>query len=232
MRVSCIIIARGGSKGIPNKNILDFCNKPLLAWTVLQAKASDQITDVWISSDSDEILNIGEQYGAIPIKRPNQFSTDISSSEDAWLHALEYIESSGQNDLVDYVLAPQVTSPLRSPEDFSNGISQIIKTNSDSLFSVSEIEDFFTWKNNQVGSPESINYNYLQRKPRQQIEKHYLENGSFYIFKPSLLRQKRNRLGGKISMFVMERYKMFQIDNMEDIKLCEVIMKGYQLDSL
>ena len=75
-----------------------------------------------------------------------------------------------------------------------------------------------------------MNYDYRDRKPRQQIEKRYLENGSFYLFRPKLLKRTGNRLSGLISMFVMARYKMFQIDNYEDIELCELMMKGYGLD--
>jgi CMP-N,N'-diacetyllegionaminic acid synthase len=231
MRVSAIIIARGGSKGLPNKNILDFCGHPLLSWTIRQAQAARHVSDIWISSDSMEILEIGEKYGAIPILRPSEISGDSASSESAWLHAMDVIESEGSGSApIDYVLAPQVTSPLREPTDFSNAIDLIVKEQSDSLLSVVEVEDFFVWARNTTGDIESINYNYLDRKPRQQIEKRYLENGSFYLFKPSLLRKKKNRLGGRISIYVMERFKMFQIDARDDIELCSIMMSGYGLD--
>ncbi|MAF95751.1 MAG: acylneuraminate cytidylyltransferase [Rhodospirillaceae bacterium] len=230
MRVSCIIIARRGSKGIPNKNTIDFCGKPLLAWTVLQAKACELVSDIWISSDSFEILDIGERYGARPIIRPDEISGDASASEEAWLHAIEHIDQLKNGDTIDYVLTPQVTSPLREASDFSGAIRLIKESATESLLSVAAIQDFFIWKVNQEGIAYSVNYDYRDRKPRQQIEKQYLENGSFYIFKPPLLKQMGNRLSGKISMYVMERYKMFQIDNHEDIKLCEVMMKGYGLN--
>ena len=134
------------------------------------------------------------------------------------------------NTEIDYIIAPHVTSPLRESCDFSNAIKQISIEDSDSLLSVTKIEDFFVWEQDEKKIPDSVNYNYLDRKPRQQIESRYLENGSFYIFKPQLLKDKKNRLGGKISLFKMDRYKMFQIDNYEDIELSSVIMKGYKLD--
>ena len=84
----------------------------------------------------------------------------------------------------------------------------------------------------RIGSngPESVNYDYKSRQLRQMIEKRYLENGSFYIFSPKILRTHGNRLAGKIGLSVMDRYKMFQIDNAQDIVLCESIMRGYGLD--
>ena len=98
--------------------------------------------------------------------------------------------------------------------------------------SVTSIEDFFIWKKLDGKNPESVNYNYKDRKPRQQIDKRYVENGSFYIFKPFVLKENNNRLGGAISFFIMDKHKMFQIDDVEDIKLSSLIMKGFELDYL
>jgi len=231
MKISCIIPARSGSKGIPNKNIIDFCGKPLIAWTIMQALEVKEVTDVWVSSDDDNILDIAKQYGAKIIKRPYDISGDTATSESAWLHAIDFIEERSEC-LIDYVLAPQVTSPLRHSADFSNAITKIKADDSDSLLSVAVIEDFFIWKQESKGHPKSVNYDYKNRKPRQQIEKTYLENGSFYLFKPKALKNSDNRLSGDISLFVMDRYKMFQIDNIEDIELSSIIMKGYGLNKI
>ena len=231
MKVSCIILARGGSKGIPKKNIIDFCGKPLIAWTILQALRVKEVTDVWVSSDSDEILEVAERYGAKTIKRPKNISGATEPSESGWLHAIDFIEQQSEH-FIDYVLAPQVTSPLRHATDFSDAFVQIKSDGSDSLFSVTEIDDFFIWKQESGENPQSVNYDYKDRRPRQQIEKTYLENGSFYVFRPHVLRNNYNRIGGNITLFLMNKYKMFQIDNVEDIKLSSIIMKGYGLDLL
>jgi CMP-N,N'-diacetyllegionaminic acid synthase len=231
MRVHAIILARGGSKGIPGKNIIDFCGKPLLAWTILQALKTKAVFDVWVSSDSHEILNIASSYGAKTILRPTEISGDMNSSESAWLHAIKEIEGN-INTSIEYILAPQVTSPLRSIDDFELGIKKIISSGSDSLMSVVEIEDHFIWEENKKNKLVSVNYDFTDRKLRQKIKKKYLENGSFYIFKTKIIREESNRLGGKISTYIMDRYKMFQIDNAEDIELCSVIMKGYQLNQI
>ena len=91
MRVDAIILARGGSKGIPNKNIVDFCNKPLLIWTIEQCLNSRLINDVWVSSDDKKILEIADASGVNSITRPDSISADESSSESGWVHAIEYL---------------------------------------------------------------------------------------------------------------------------------------------
>jgi len=226
--IVAIIPARGGSKGIPNKNIIEFCGKPLIAWSIEQCLSSKYISDVWVTSDSQEILDIAERYGAKTINRPDSISGDSASSEDAWIHAINIIQKYRN---IDLVFAPQATSPLREIKDINGAIEQMLNGNYDSLLSTVEIEDFFIWRQEEMSEPESINYDYMNRKPRQKIEKRYLENGSFYIFKPKILKDNNNRLGGKISLYKMEKYKMFQIDNDEDIKISSVIMRGFDLDA-
>ena len=166
--------------------------------------------------------------GAKTINRPDNISGDFASSEAAWMHAIKIIE---RDSNIDLVFAPQVTSPLRETKDIDGAIEQILKSDSDSLLSTVEIEDFFIWKQGFEKKPESLNYDYINRKPRQEIEKKYLENGSFYIFKPKILKDTNNRLGGKILLYKMEKHKMFQIDNEEDILLSTVIMRGFGLDT-
>ena len=143
MRVVAIILARGGSKGLPGKNIRPFCGKPLLAWTIENCRDGG-IEDIFVSSDSDEILEVGLQYGAKMIKRPDEISIDTSSSESGWQHGLDRAEELlGE---IDWVFAPQVTSPLREKSDVRYGI-ELAKTDKyDSLFSCNVIEDFLSGK--------------------------------------------------------------------------------------
>lgn len=230
MNINAIILARGGSKGIKNKNIISFCRFPLIFWTINQCLKTSAIDDVWVSSDSKEILNLSKKYGAKTLLRPKELSLDTSSSEEAWIHAINYIEKK-TNKTLDYIVAPQITSPLREPNDFSKAIKSIIKFEADSLLSVCKIKDFFIWQkvNKKL---QSVNYNFNDRKPRQQIKSKYLENGSFYIFKPEIIKKFKNRLGGTIIKFEMARHKMFQIDEHEDITFCEKLMISYNLDKL
>ena len=116
--IDAIILARGGSKGIPKKNLKLFCGKPLIAWTILQAKLSKKISNVYVSSDSSEILNISKKYGAKVIKRPSNISGDKAKSESAILHALKVL---GSNQKGIVMLEP--TAPLRSPKDLDECIN-------------------------------------------------------------------------------------------------------------
>ncbi|MFK4533993.1 CMP-N,N'-diacetyllegionaminic acid synthase [Bradyrhizobium ottawaense] len=219
-----VIAARGGSKGIPHKNLLDLCGKPLIAWTVEQARAARGVDVVAVSSDSDQILAAAEAAGAVGVRRPDDISGDLASSESAWLHALDATDA--RMGRFERIVALQATSPIREPGDIENALVTFDRDHLDSLLSVCEVEDYFNWRIGQSG-PEPINYDYRNRRMRQQIEKRYLENGSFYVLIPSLLREQNNRLGGKIGFHVMERHKMFQIDRPEDVKLCAAIMRSY-----
>jgi len=227
MRIDAIILARGGSKGIPGKNIIDFCGKPLLAWTIEQCAQALSVDSVWVSSDDIHILNVAESYGARLIERPLDISGDKASSESAWLHASNYLEKRGIN--TDVILAPQVTSPLRKPDDIDRAISILESKKLDSLFSASMVDDLYFWEKNHDGSMKSINYDYNKRKRRQDFQKQIIENGSFYLFKPEVLRKENNRFGGKIGYCEMKLWQMFEIDHVDDVRMCSALMKEFLL---
>lgn len=223
-----VIPARGGSKGLPRKNLANVAGKPLLAWSILQARESHGVDSVWVSSDSDEILQTADAHGALVIERPSEISDDSATSESAWIHALDVIESRGVD--VSITVGMQATSPIREPSDIDFSLSQFKRDQLDSLLTVCEIEDFFMWRLQENGQPIGINHDFQNRLRRQVLEKRYLENGSFYLFKPNIIRTLGNRLGGKMGIYVMAKHKLFQVDNAEDVVLCEAIMRGYGLD--
>ena len=227
LNIAAIIPARGGSKGIPNKNIVSICGHPLISWSINQAIASKRISSVWVTSDDQKILDISKQYGSNIIERPSELATDISSSESAWIHSIDYL--SDLKIFPDLVVGMQATSPIRDHEDLDNAIENFIINDYESLFTASKLEDYFMWGIDKNLNPSPLNYDMNKRKPRHQISKSYLENGSFYIFKPESIKKFNNRLYGKIGIYIMAKYKSFQIDNMEDIKICTAIMKEYDL---
>ncbi|OVE81643.1 hypothetical protein BVY03_03315 [bacterium K02(2017)] len=223
MRIVAIIPARGGSKGIVGKNSKIILNKPLIAWSIEQALSAKQINEVYVTSDSDEILNISKEYGATSIKRPDELASDTSSSEDALKHALTKID---QSNPIDYVMFLQATSPLRLPHHLDQAIDHLVSKDADSLLSVTPHLDHFYWQRDaKDGQLKSVNYDYKARKPRQQFNETYHENGSFYLFKPKILINENNRLGGKIEMYQMDTWCSFQIDELEDFNTCEYLLK-------
>lgn len=227
MNIACIIPARGNSKEIKDKNIMDFCGKPLIVWSIEQALNTKYISKVHVSSDSERILSISENNGAEKIRRPDEIALDESTSEEALIHAINIIENNGSNK-IDLVVFLQATSPLRDSKDIDAAIDIFIKEDLDSLFSVCDLKDLMVWKkiNNRL---QSINYNYMNRERRQDIEKQYGENGSIYIFKPQMIKKCMNRISGKIGTYVMDTWKIYEIDNKEDIEICEYFMNTKKL---
>ena len=228
VEVVAIILAREGSKGIPGKNIIDFCGKPLITWTIEQLQQSEGINSIWVSSDNEKILSIGRKYGVESILRPTEISGDFATSESGWSQALEIIEN--RVGRVDIVLAPQVTSPLREVGDIERGIRSFQEQECDSMFSCCVVNDLCFWEKGPGGTLQSLSYDYKNRQRRQDIQNKYIENGSFYLFKPEVLRKHNNRLGGRIGMTLMDFWKMFEIDSIEDLRSCEALMRAFLLN--
>jgi N-acylneuraminate cytidylyltransferase len=227
---SCIaiILARGGSKGIKNKNLKKINKKPLIYWSIKQCLNSKKIKQTWLSSDSLRILQYAKKNGINIIVRPKKYAFSNSSSESAWLHAVKFLEK--KKIFFDSILGIQPTSPIRGRKDFDNAINFFYQKKLDSLFSSTAIRDFFYWeKNLKKFTP---NYNYKIRKPRQKIKKKFLENGSFYIFNKNNFKIKKNRLFGKIGTYVQENYKGFQLDEIHDYYILESIMKNKKIKDI
>lgn len=219
MKVAAIIPARGGSKGIPRKNLIDFCGKPLIAWSIEHCLKTKGIGGVWVSSDSDEILEIAVSFGAQAIKRPAELSTDTASSEVALLHAADVLK-----DYNTFAFL-QATSPLRKPDDLGNAIAHFEKEKLDSLFAGALLEDFLIWEKSPSGELKSFNYDYQNRGRRQDRKPQYVENGSFYIFNREVLQTHKNRLGGKIGVYLMDFWQSFEIDELKDVGFISQLFK-------
>jgi len=226
MKFIAVILARGGSKGIPRKNLIKINNIPLISFTIRQCINSG-IKEIYTSSDDDEILEVAKKEGSKLIKRPENISCDQSSSESSWIHAINNIPNI--DDYNDWIFAPQVTSPIRETLDIKKGI-EIAKSNQyDSIFSAVKLDDFLIWqKNNNQFIP--LNYDYKNRLRRQEMtNNNYLENGSFYLFKPFGIKKFNNRIYGDIGICEMEKIKMFQIDHYDDIFIVENILKKFKI---
>lgn len=226
-KVPVIIPARAGSKGIIGKNIIDFCGKPLISWSILQAQKCSMASSVYVSTDGSEIADVARQYGAKVIRRPVELASDTASSEEAILHAVKEIEKFEDFDTVIFL---QATSPIRRDFDIQAALDQFYTEKCDSLFSMTVLDDYCLWRK-EGGEVCSFTYDYKNRGRRQERERLYLENGSIYIFSKQPFLKEHNRLNGKIGMYEMPMECSYEIDTVKDIQLCEQFMKLLELNT-
>ena len=217
--IHAIILARGNSKEIKNKNLILIRGKPLIYWSIKSFNKNKNVFKTWVSSDSAQILKIAEKYGANTILRPKNLATAKASSDEAWLHSVKEIKKFS----IDVVIGVQPTSPIRDQKDINKSITKFIKYNYDSLFSANMPNDSFYWK---VTKNKTLPlYNYKLRPRRQDLEIRITENGSFYIFKAKKFLKSKNRLFGKIGFHLIDKIKGIQIDSYEDLNFVKKIFK-------
>jgi CMP-N,N'-diacetyllegionaminic acid synthase len=221
-KIVAIIPARGGSKGIPKKNIIPLQGKPLIAYTIDQAQATKHIDKVVVSTDDQEISAISSAYGAEVIHRPANLSGDMATSESALVHALKILKENKYNP--EIVVFLQCTSPLRRNNDIEHAIQLLIDNNYDSVFSVTENYPFIWLKKNKHVVPLNRQY-HMKRPMRQHRIPEYIENGSIYVFKTSTFLKTKNRTCGRKGIYIMPREYSFEIDSDFDLWLCEQILK-------
>ena len=223
MKTIAIIPARGGSKGLVNKNIHPVGGLPLLAWTVLQARDAALVDRVFVTTNDPSIAEVAREYGAEVIERPEGISGDKATSEAAIQHALEVVGR--DHGLVpDKVVFLQATSPLRLPGDIDRAIETFSREGADSLISVTKADDLTIWE--RCGEAwNSVNFDYRNRGMRQDRPAQYIENGSIYIFTPDVLERHGNRIGEKLAAYTMEFWQTWEIDTIEEVDLVEYYMK-------
>ena len=217
--ITAIIPARGGSKGIPNKNIKRFAGKPLIVYSIEYALESKLIDKIVVSTDDRNISKIAKDSGATVIKRPPELCTDTASTESAIEH---YLQSSKVKP--DVIVLLQATSPLRPKGSLDESLRHFQKGGYDSLLSICPSHRFF-WriKEDKTAYAE---YDYLNRPRRQALNKtdrHFMENGSLYIFSHEHFDKTGNRLGGKIGYVEWPEDYNIEIDTIIDFKILEDI---------
>ncbi len=197
-----LIPARGGSKGVPGKNIKEIYGKPLIAWTIIRAKESELIDKIVVSTDSDEIAKVSEQYGAFVLKRPAILATDTASTQDVMVHALEAYPS-------DVVVLLQPTSPFRSFGLIDECIKEFKEGGFDSL-ATGFMCDYKEYGKNTL--------------PRQQIKGFFYDDGSVYVIKGKNILE-GDRYGSKIGYYYTDKFENYEIDDEFDFWLLEKILE-------
>ena len=181
-RVLALTPARGGSKGLPGKNIRPLCGKPLVAWPIEIAKASKYVDQIIVSTDSDEIADVSRQYGAATSKRPDHLATDTAIVADLVRDLLLTLRESGEE--FDYVVLLEATSPMRTTQMVDECIETMFKTGADSIATFSEADPPPTrlWKI-EDGLASVFLENANPWLPRQQQQQAYHLNGLVYGFR-------------------------------------------------
>ena len=222
-QVLAIIPARGGSKGIPRKNVRPLGGVPLIAHTIRQAVNTPSITRVVVSTDDAEIGAVAREHGAEVIWRPADLSGDTASSESALVHVLDTLrEREGYEPAL--VVFLQATSPLRRADDIERAIETLRREKADSLFSACRVEGFVWRRTRGQDDLASFSYDHHRRPRRQDAPEDMIENGSIYVFHPRILREHNNRLGGRIAVHLMSPLDSFQIDEPEDLEVMERLL--------
>tara|TARA_B100001750_G_C15415307_1_gene549967 strand:- start:223 stop:933 length:711 start_codon:yes stop_codon:yes gene_type:complete len=231
MSVICVISARGNSQGLKNKNIKLLLGKPLIAWTIQQALATNEIDHVFVSTDSQEIAKIAQDSGAkIPFIRPPELSNSTIGKFFVWKHALEEIEKTMDSEIEIFVDL-DCTNPLRTPSDISNAI-QLYRDNRednlDAIFSICEARKnpYFNLveydQNGQLMISKKLTKKVVRRQDAPDVFEHV---ASIYVLNPDFIRNSENLLDGKTKGYDIGTEKSFDIDSELDFEIIEYLLK-------
>lgn len=220
-RILGLIAARGGSKGLPGKNTMDFAGKPLIAWTIERAMESRYLTDVVVTTDSPQIRQAALQHGArVPFLRPDDLATDESNVNDAVLHAIDYLQAKEAAEY-DYVALLQPTQPLRPAGFVDQAFDYFFesrKSESNSMVTVVEAESKAAYLMGE--SPDGF-VNFLLVDPRSAVNRQdlpifYYPAGLFYVAPVSKYRKERTFYGSDTIGMIVSREICADIDNRDD----------------
>lgn len=223
-----IIPARGGSKGVPRKNIKLLAGKPLIAWTIEEAKKSQYIDRIIVSTDDDEIAKVSRDYGAeTPFIRPQELATDEAKSNDIILHTLHWIEHNEKMQYNAFIFL-QPTSPFRSTKHIDESIKKFYHDDfSDALVSVKISKDNPYWMKKINSRGYLTNFMSGQKIPtrRQDLPDVYTLNGAIYIASWNFFKNHKNFYASNCQFFLMDKWSSVDIDEEIDFKLAECLIR-------
>lgn len=219
MRVIAVIPARGGSKGVPLKNISTVGHRPLVTRAIQSCLDSASVDSVVVSTDSDTIADIAHRAGARIIRRPEELSNDTASSESALLHVLDVLEA--EDDPPDVIVFVQCTSPFIDPVNLDSAVSSILADDADSVFSAVRTHEFL-WRVTPEGA-RGINHDHHYRPRRQDREAHFRETGAFYAFRAAGFRTHEHRFFGRIGVQEVPEAHAQEVDTLEDLDVARAL---------
>lgn len=226
MSILCVIPVRGGSKGVPRKNLREVCGKPLVVWTIEQALAASVGLDVLVSTDDEEIAEVARAAGAeVPFIRPAELAEDETATEPVVEHAINFRTSQGRRP--DAVMLLQATSPIRFHGTLDRAVKQFTASGVDSLVGVVP-QTPFLWT---LGEPPTADYAVDSRPRRQDLgvkDFRYRETGSLYVTRTDIYGQYHNRLGGRIGLFVMAEGEGVDVDTELDLSIAQQQMTRFR----
>lgn len=230
MTILCVIPVRGGSKGVPGKNIRDLAGMPLVAWSIRAARAAQEDLRVVVSTDAQEIADIAREHGAeVPFLRPAELAQDTTPTEPVIEHALA--DHRRTHSEPEAVMLLQATSPLRLPGTLDRAVRQLRSERTDSLVGVVP-ESPFLWRyGTEPEDAPTADYAVDHRLRRQEMTRtdlRYRENGSLYVTRPWVYDQRHNRLGGRISLCELDPLEGVDIDTELDFQLAELQVRGHR----
>ncbi len=225
-RILAIIPARGGSKGLPGKNIREICGRPLIAWSIIQAKHCADIHRVVVSTDDHQIAKIANEYGAeVPFVRPTELANDTAPTIDVILHALCWLEKY-ENYRPEYILLLQPTSPLRTGKDIDGVLRVLMDKDARAVVSVCETDHHPWWSNTlpESGSMKDFLRLEILNKRRQEFPIYYRLNGAIYLAEMDYLSKYNGFFGPETFAYKMPRERSIDIDSAMDFKLASLLM--------
>ena len=215
MSTLAVIPARGGSKGIPRKNVALLAGRPMVAWTIDAARGARRVDRVVVSTDDAEIASVSRQWGAEVVMRPAELSGDAASSESALRHVLDSLrESEGYEP--ELLVFLQCTSPLTLAEDIDGVVERLLESGADTALSVTPFH-YFLWREGAGGEAEGVNHEKARRPLRQDREPQYLETGAVYAMRTAGFREAGHRFFGKTVMQGMPAERCGEVDEPEDL---------------
>ena len=224
-----LIPARGGSKGLPRKNIKQLLGKLLIAWTIEQALESKYLDRVIVSTEDKEIAEVSKKYGAeVPFIRPKELAMDNAKGIDVVLHAIDWLKKNDKQKQYDLLMLLQPTSPLRATEDIDKTIELLFLKEAKAIVSVCEVDHHPLWTNTlpEDGCMKDFIRKEIMNKNRQELPFYYRLNGAIYLAYCKYITEQKSFIGEKTFAYKMVRGRSIDIDDEIDFELAEILIKN------